>query len=64
MPDDRSPTTFDSDEKGLLIKMLSREGVSHMEFGTHKEQLEFVARCFDLAAKVARTADRPAPEQS
>lgn len=48
------PLTFDSDEKKLLITMLSREGTSHMNYGMHQQQLEFVARCFDLAAKVAR----------
>lgn len=55
--DTREPVAFDSDEKDLLIKMLSREGTSHMEFGMHKEQLEFVACCFDLASKVARSAE-------
>lgn len=55
--DTREPVVFDSDEKDLLIKTLGREGTSHMGFGMHKEQLEFVARCFDLAAKIARSAE-------
>jgi hypothetical protein len=61
--DQRKPTTFDTDEKKLLITMLGREGTSHMQHGMHKEQMEFVARCFDLAAKVARTADEPPSNQ-
>lgn len=50
--------TFDAEEQRLLITMLGREGTEALSRGMLPDRMEFVARCFDLAAKVAR-APRP-----
>jgi hypothetical protein len=51
----KPPLTFDSDETRLLITMLGREGTAAMQHGMTKDRMEFVARCFEVAAKVARS---------